>query len=52
MYHATYAAEMNGKSLAQIAQDGGHEFYIRTKKLAEWRAKKAAAAEKTTPAKK
>jgi len=34
MYHATYAAEMNGKSLAQIAQDGGHEFYIRTKKLA------------------
>ncbi len=35
MYHATYAAEMNGKSLAQIAQDGGHEFYIRIKKLAD-----------------
>ena len=35
MYHAYYAAVMNGKSLAQIAQDGGHGFYIRIKKLAD-----------------
>ena len=35
MTHAYYAAEMNGKSLAEIAQEGGHEFYIRTKKLAD-----------------
>ena len=35
MTHAYYAAEMTSKSLAEIAKDGGHEFYIRTKKLAD-----------------